>query len=791
MRPTTTFFIFLLVVLLSAVGASAQGQVKGHITDASSGEGLPGVVIQLRGTAIGGSSDINGHYTLKRVPAGSYTLEASLIGYHSEVHEVRIKNGTPSELDLHLHPSPIHLNEVLVQSERALSAASSSTVRHFDLQVRPSETAHQMLQLVPGLIIAQHAGGGKAEQIFLRGFDADHGTDVAISVDGMPVNMVSHGHGQGYADLHFLIPDVVEQVDVFKGPYSAMHGNLATAGAISFRTRDHLEKNMLGLEAGQFNSGKFTMLYQLPLANPNQSAYFAGNFYNTDGPVDSPQGFQRANLFAKIHTHLSERSTLTLDLSAFASAWDASGQIPQRAIDRGLIDRWGAIDDLEGGTTGRRNANLTFRAKGSNNSELQVQTYATRYDFKLFSNFTFFLDNPVEGDGIEQIDDRQLFGIDSRYAFYHAMGRATARTSMGGGLRADDADVGLWRSPNRQRRESLVDSRVLERNLYLWAQEEIFPHPQWRLVLGLRGDYFTFNVEDRREGLPAALPHASGYAHDAILSPKATLVYSPARTLDLFANFGTGFHSNDARNVVLDQRASEISKLMINKGFTSEEIAAELAVRNIDPLHLEAETLPRATGGEFGLRARLWQRLNAGVAFWLLDLDREFVYVGDAGTTEESGRTRRIGIDLEARLQLLPWLWADADLNLSRGKLRDEPASNNEIPLAPKLTSTGGLTARHKTGFEGSLRYRHIGDRPANEDHSATAIGHTIFELAAAYNIGSYRISAAIENLFDREWSEAQFDTESRLEDETEPVSEIHFTPGNPLNARIGLSYFF
>jgi outer membrane receptor protein involved in Fe transport len=791
MRTTSILSFFVITILFSAASASAQGRIEGQITDAESGEALPGVVVQLRGTALGASTDINGHYALTRVPAGSYTLDAALIGYRAAEHSVEIEAGSTASLDLQIQPSPIHLNEVLVQSERALSAASSSTVRHFDLEVRPKRSAHQMLQLVPGLIIAQHAGGGKAEQVFLRGFDADHGTDVAISVDGMPVNMVSHGHGQGYADLHFLIPDVVEQVDVFKGPYSAQYGNLATAGAVSFRTRDHLDANMLRLEGGQFNSGKFTMLYQLPLANPNQSAYFAGNFYNTDGPVDSPQGFQRANLFAKVHTHLSERSTLTLDLSAFSSAWDASGQIPQRAIANGLIDRWGSIDDLEGGTTGRRNANLTFRAKGSNNSELQVQTYAVRYDFKLFSNFTFFLDHPVVGDGIEQIDDRQLFGIDSRYSFYHALGRTTARTSLGGGLRADDADVALWHSPERQRSEALVDSRVLERNLYMWAQEEIFLNPQLRLVLGLRGDYFTFNVEDHLEGQPADLPHASGYAQDFILNPKATLVYSPTRAVDFFANFGTGFHSNDARDVVLDQRATEIAKVLKRQGLAGDRIDAELAARHIDPGHLGAETLPRATGGELGLRSRLFDRLNVGAAFWLLDLDSEFVYIGDAGTTEESGRTRRIGIDLEARLRLLPWLWADTDLNLSRGEARDEPASANEIPLAPQLTSTGGLTARHKSGLEGSLRYRHIGDRPANEDGSATAIGYTVFELSGAYRTGPYRLSATVENLFDSEWNEAQFDTESRLQGEVESVSEIHFTPGNPFNARIGLSYFF
>ena len=550
--------------------------------------------------------------------------------------------------------------------------------------------AHQMLQLMPGLIIAQHAGGGKAEQIFLRGFDADHGTDVAISVDGVPVNMVSHGHGQGYADMHFLIPEVVESLDVKKGPYFAEFGNLATAGAIAYHTRDRLDNNAIHLEGGGFNTAQYTMLYQIPLAGPEQSAYFAGKYYRTDGPVKQPQGLERLNVFGKYHTRLSDRSTLTLTTSGFSSAWDASGQIPQRAIEQGLIDRWGSIDDLEGGTTGRQDVQVNFHVQGTDAHAFDLQAYLVNYQFKLFSNFTFFLEDPERGDTIEQTDLRRVAGINSAYTFHHYWGPYLAHTTMGGGLRADNAAVSLWKSPDRQRLASLVEADVVERNLFLWTQEEIVLTPHLQLVLGLRGDYFTFNVDDHLEGHSADLPHASGFAQASILSPKASLVYSPIHSLDLFANFGTGFHSNDARNNVIDVRAAQIRRAMQRDGRSEADVAAELAEWNIDPGHLEEGTLPRAVGAETGLRTRLFDRLSLGAALWWMDLESEFVFVGDAGTTEASGETRRVGLDLEARLQLCSWLWADTDLNFSRGEAVDEPDGADKIPLAPP--TSGGLT---------------------------------------------------------------------------------------------------
>ena len=705
-----------------------------------------------------------------------------------QTEDVEAESETASSADV------IQLEEVLVQGDRAYSTASSRSLRKFDLNVRPMRTAQDMLQLAPGLIIAQHAGGGKAEQIFLRGFDADHGTDVAISTDGIPVNMVSHGHGQGYADLHFTIPELVESIDVFKGPYFARHGNFSTAGSVLIRTKDRIDRNMVKIEGGAFNTQKVTGLFQLPSSGEHQNTYFAAQFYNTDGPVESEQDFQRLNLFGKFYSHLNETSKLALSVSAFSTAWDASGQIPQRAVDSDLITRFGTRDDLEGGQTGRQNLNLTYTATGEDNSRFLIQSYFSRYNFKLFSNFTFFLDDPENGDMIEQTDDRTILGMNTEYQFTQSIHSMQLMTTFGGGFRSDDIAVSLWHSPNRRRLTQRVDSGIIERNLFLWAQEELIINPKLRLQLGLRGDYFTFNVEDHLDTLSdetITLPHASGYAQQAMLNPKFNLVYSPHRSTDVFLNFGTGFHSNDARDVVIGQTILNLERTFGREGLNDAQINERLTQLNFNWAHSGIRTLPRAIGAEIGIRHRFWDRFNIGIAGWGLELDEELVYVGDAGETEISGKSRRIGIDIEGRTQILSWLSADADVNLSIGKFVDEPSDANEIPLAPRMTSTGGLTAAHPSGFGANLRYRHIGDRPANEDNSITAAGYTVVNIELSYTLGAFKYFAAIENLFDVDWNEAQFDTESRLANEAQSVSEIHFTPGNPINIQSGISYQF
>lgn len=773
------------------VAGQALSTIRGVVQNHETGQGIADVLVRLDESGQEVRTGVNGGFELPRVAPGRYTLVVNALGFDAFEQEVTVAAGEDARVDVELDATPIELDEVLASADRAFSAASSRAVRAFDLVVRPVRSAQDLLRLAPGLVTAQHAGGGKAEQIFLRGFDADHGTDVAISVDGMPVNMVSHGHGQGYADLHFVIPDVVERLDVDKGPYTMEAGNFATAGAISFTTRDHLEENLVRMEAGEFSTTALTALYQVPTAGPHQGAYLAGQFYRTDGPFDAPQDFARFNLFGKFHTHLSEDTRLAVAASGFSSAWDASGQVPRRAIQSGLIGRFGAIDDLEGGTTSRQDVNLVYES-GSSDAQFRLQGYFTRYNFKLFSNFTLFLEDPQNGDMIEQTDRRQMRGLNGSYRFQHLLGGfAQAVATLGGGFRADDIDVSLWHSPDRSRNEPLVDSGIGERNLYLWAQEELQLSPRLRLKLGVRWDYFTYDVDDRLDGEPAELPHASGYAQQTILSPKASLVFNPVPELDLFLNMGSGFHSNDARDIVLDRRIGELARGYRRDGLSEAEIEERLVERNFDPEHIDVETLPRALGGEVGVRTRPMQGLNLAAAAWFIDLEREFVYVGDGGFTELSGRSRRYGLDLEARVGLTSWLAADADISLSRGTLRDDPAGEDDIPLAPRLTWTGGINAVRSDRWDASLRYVHIGDRPANEAGTVTAEGYTLLNLYGGYRIGPVRLNVAVENLLNSDWNEAQFDTESRLPGEAVSVSELHFTPGSPRNLRAGLTLFF
>lgn len=784
----------LVILLFINTFAQEKGVIRGSVTDQETGVALAGVEVYLEGTILGSTSNPDGAFEIKSVPPGNYTMIASFIGYAAIKQTVELKPGEVKEISFTLAPKPVDLGEILVKADRSYSAASSSTVREFDLKTRPNRSTQDMLQMVPGLFIAQHAGGGKAEQIYIRNFDADHGTDVAISVDGMPVNMVSHGHGQGYADLHFMIPDVIERIEVYKGPYFVEYGDLATAGAVTFSSKDHIEENIVRVEGGDFNTARLTTLFQIPGSGEHHNAYLAGQYYQTDGPFESPQEFKRYNLFGKFHTHLGEDSKLSLAVDAFNSAWNASGQIPQRAIDEGIIDRFGAIDDLEGGTTGRQNVNLSYTLWGANNSEFFIQAYASRYNFKLFSNFTFFLDDTVNGDMIEQVDERQIIGLNGRYRFTDHLGATLLTTTLGGGYRADFIDLALWHSPNRIRQENRVNSRVLQSNLFLWAQGDLIFSPFFRMQLGVRGDYFTFDVDDRLENVPgvkeSGLPHASGYSQETLLSPKINLVLSPLRSLDIFANAGMGFHSNDARDVVIGQRIDELVRLGKKEGLTDSQIDEELLEMNYDPAQQNVETLPRAIGGELGFRNRFsW--LNLSLAAWYLYLEREYVYVGDAGTTELSDPTRRYGLDVEMRLKFLPWLWGDVDVNISEGRVDGAPEGENYIPLAPNFTSTGGFTAIHPNGFEGGFRYRHIDDRPANENNTVVALGSTVFDLALGYRWQRIKFYGVLENIFDVEWNEAQFDTESRLKGEAGPVSELHFTPGNPRNVRLGISYAF
>lgn len=754
MMKSFSLALFFLLISLSA-SALHNGSIRGSILDASNKSPLPGASVLLSGALNGKTySDELGFYQFNGLPAGVYTVTINYLGFQPLTEQVEVRDSETSTVKSFLQPAPIELKDVQISADPDISR---QTIPALDINLRPVNTSQDVLRMVPGLFIAQHAGGGKAEQIFLRGFDIDHGTDIALNVDGIPVNMVSHAHGQGYADLHFLIPETVERVQFAKGPYYAPYGNLATAGYVGFQTKNALDRNILKIGAGQFNTfrtvGAFKLLDKPEAARP-QNAYIATEYFYSDGYFDSPQAYNRFSTFLKYNAAIGNNTYLNASLGAFTSRWDASGQIPDRAVRSGQIGRFGAIDDTEGGSTSRSNLNLRLTTALSDGSLLKNQLYLSRYNFELFSNFTFFLNDPVNGDQIRQKEQRNLLGYQGAYLRSDKWNGVEWQTELGVNFRYDAVqDNELSRTKGRREileRKALGD--VNEYNFGFYLDEKI---KLGRLILnpGLRFDQFQFLYVDKLQTAYDRKIVASSLA-----SPKLNLYYTWNDRFQVFANSGYGFHSNDTRVAVAQNGR---------------------------------ETLPRALGYEAGATWKVFPRLLFTLGAWRLHLDQEFVYVGDEAVVEPSGKTTRQGLDFAARWQLAAWLFADADLNYTLARADGTPEGENFIPLAAAWTSIGGLSFNLKNGLNGSLRYRYLGDRPANEDNSVVASGYFLTDLVLNYTRSRFEIGLTVQNLFNRDWNEAQFDTESRLLNETEPVSEIHFTPGTPLNVMAHFSLFF
>ncbi len=720
----------------------AQGaSLSGRVVDAATGAPVSNVLISAG--AVRAMTTSEGQFALAAAPG---TVVFARLGFAPE--SLQIIAAPTAFLTVRLRATALRLTPTLVRADAAMSAASSGTIRAFDLQVRPRATAQELLRLVPGLVIAQHAGGGKAEQIFLRGFDADHGTDVAITADGMPVNMVSHGHGQGYADLHFLIPEVVDRLDVRKGPYDVRDGDLGVAGSVGFTTRDRVERAAM-LGAGSFGQRSGTVLAPFGGDASRAGGYVAAQLMHADGPFELPQGLRRVNGFAK-YTAPVRGARLALSAAAFDSRWDASGQVPERAIARGLISRFGAIDSTEGGNTSRASLQASLSGGTPLSTAWEARAYLSSYDFRLFSNFTFFADDTANGDGIEQLDRRVLGGGEVTMERFRPLAGIAGTWRGAVGVRADDAEVGLFGARGRQRGATRSLDRVLVANPWLRAERTSQLGARVRATVGVRADAFRFGSRDLTS-TGSALTR-----WDAVVSPEVSVAVDAGRGTTFFVNAGRGFHSNDARAVVRRTAGDR--------------------------------TLPVADGAEVGVRHATRQG-SVAVAAWGLDLQSELVWSGDAGMTEAGGRTRRTGVDVEGRLSLGP-VTADADVSLSRGRLRDEAPGANRIPLAPTLTSTGGLTATPR-GWVSSVRWRQVGSRAATEDNTVRAAGYLLLDLASQRRVAGVTIRAAIDNLLNRRWNEAQFATTSRLRGEPEPVTELHLTPGAPRTVTLTVTRAF
>ena len=740
------FFSLSICLFNFILITNAQTIVKGKVLDGITMEPLEAVTIKSKSSNATTVTDRLGNFSIK-ASDNLPTLVASYIGYTS-------KEFLPgaNENIIKLDKGNMNLEEVVITG--SLNDNHFNTISKIDLNLRPTRSAQEFLRIIPGLFIAQHAGGGKAEQIFLRGFDIDHGTDIQVSVDGLPVNMVSHGHGQGYADLHFLIPELVNNIDYGKGPYYADRGNLNTSGYVNMQTVRSIDKNRIQVEAGQFNNFRaLGMVNLLPKSNTKQNAYIASEFIYFDGPFESPQNFKRFNIFGKYNTSVGKNTQLTFFTSAFGSKWNASGQVPERAIETGLIKRFGAIDDTEGGNTHRYNLSVGTTTGFDNGNLLETQLFYSRYNFELYSNFTFFLEDDVNGDQIRQIDERDIIGLNTKYVMNRYKGEAKFKTTIGLTFRGDrTCNTELSHTKDRNiTLEQIKLGDITESNTGIYVDEKI-ERNKWVINFGSRLDYLHFKYKDE-------LSANQKPSHDkTIVSPKFNVQYTVDPAVQLYLKAGRGFHSNDTRVVVA------------NDG---------------------KEILPAAYGSDLGIVLHPAKKLLFNAAVWYLYLRQEFVYVGDAGITEPSGRTRRIGVDFSGRYQFTSHLFADANINLARGRFTESSKGQNYIPLAPAMTSTGGVSYQNKIGLNGSLRYRYLKSRPANETNTVTAKGYFISDAAINYSKPKFEIGLAIENLFDTKWNEAQFNTESRLKGEANAVSELHFTPGVPFFAKIKAALFF
>ncbi len=653
---------------------------------------------------------------------------------------------------------PAVLAPVVVTAPPPVSASSELIIPGKDFELRPQGRPADVLRYVPGLIMSQHAGGGKSEQYILRGFDADHGTDVALFVDGMPVNLRSHAHGQGYADLHFVIPETLKQVDVFKGPYFVEFGDFATAGAMNLITLDTVPENLFEAAGGSWGTQRY-----LALVSPTRErvkTLFAGEVYTTNGPFDRPQEYIRLNLFGKASASLSDSVDVSGWLSYLNSNWFASGQIPARAVREGLIDRFGAIDNSEGGNTQRLSANGDLRWQLSENETVRLHTYGQYYQLDLFSNFTFFLNDPVNGDGIEQSDRRRIVaGLDTSYERRNTLFGIPVRSTAGFQFRLDNVRVVLSNVKDRNLLNRTQDVNIFETSYSPLVKFDIAPAPWFRVVTGARGDIVNFNVHNNLSG---ATDQPNGSTTRAIPSAKVNAIFGPWAKTEFFGNFGTGFHSNDARAVVQD------------------------------------ETLPalaQATGWEFGVRTKIIPRVEASFTYWWLNLTSELVFSGDEGTTEPSGATKRQGLEFQIKARPLDWLTFTG--NATYTPVAEFFANGNAIPLAPRVTAFGDVTARLPFGFAASATLRYVGNRWADEERQQTARGYTLLDLGLRYR---YRVSdkialdafVTIENVANVEWREAQFFNTSRLQGEpADGVPDIVYTPGNPRTVLGGLAVRF
>lgn len=650
------------------------------------------------------------------------------------------------------------IEEVVVwgRSLQLLGSADSSSqgvVGYADFSTRPLARVGELVEVVPGMIATQHSGPGKANQYFLRGFNLDHGSDFSTFFDGMPVNFRTHAHAQGYMDLNFIIPEVIERIDFKKGPYFANTGDFSLAGTSSMKTYDSLERGFVEVTAG---SGDEIRLVAADSVNTELgSLLYALEHQQTNGMFVLDQDVRKYNGLLKYTGEIAGIPS-QLTLTAYDSEWISTNQVPQRALTSGQIDRFGFIDPDLGGQSHRYSLSGRFEL-----GEWDLTAYASAYYMSLINNPTYSLNDPINGDEFEQEDERVLFGGSLvRQSRFEIMGLKAAGL-FGAEVRVDDVqELNLFNTRSRLRYGSVREDSARELSLSTYAESEFALSENLRLTIGLRADYIRFDVEALRA-------ENSGTESDALLQPKFGLAYRLSDSLELYANYGHGFHSNDVR----------------------------AAVNRIDPVTGEdteaQDILVEGRGGEIGFRYDNLKGFNISLTAFELATDSELVFVGDAGTTEPSDPTRRSGVELNAFYSIRERLVIDLSAARARGHFRGLPDGANSITDAHENVAAAGLTYVGTQGVTASLRVRYFGDAALTEDESVMKENSTLINAGVSYSAGAWEMGIDVLNLLDAEDDDIAYFFESRLPGEVEAMEDIHFHPSNPRVIRAMLRYSF
>jgi len=653
------------------------------------------------------------------------------------------------------------LEEVVIVASReraaaALAASSEGTVVLADLQSRPLLRPGEVLEVIPGLIVTQHSGDGKANQYFLRGFNLDHGTDFATSIDGVPLNMPTHAHGQGYTDLNSLIPELIERIDYRKGPYFAEQGDFSAAGAASIHYVRRLATDVASVSIGEYGYRRGVVASSGEVAGGD--VLLGVQAGHEDGPWVTPEGFRTVGGMLKF-SRGDVIDGIALEATGYDGRWRSTDQIPQRAVAAGLISRFGAIDPSDGGTSHRYGVSAD-RWAPAGGGELHGAVYAIDYRLDLFSDFTYFED-PVRGDQFEQLDRRRIYGGSLGWDRPLRLLGASVDLSLGAQVRNDRlAPVGLYDTTDRTRWRTVSETRVSETSYSGYASAAVNPTRWWRAVFGVRADSFDFNVHADRAA-------NSGAAHSALVSPKVSFILGPWADTEYFLNVGRGFHSNDARGTTI----------------TVDPIEPGTPVARVTPL-------VRALGAEVGLQTSAIPKLTLAATAWTLALDSELTLDNDGSAIQPSGATRRYGIEVAASYRPASGVRLDADLAWTHARYTDRGRDGPYLPNSLEGVGSIGCTLDRGLGWFGGARVRYVGAASVTQDDAI----RTRPSLQLATEVGyrrspAFAVTLSVFNLLNQRADDIEYYYASQLRSEPAPVSGIHLHPSEPRSVRVGIRY--